>query len=111
MGTFYIIRNQQGHYWGRGKRWVDGRDTSRVLALSHRDEAANTVFEISSRDIHLRCELLKLDGIDDKLPKLEISEHPLPEPEEDMGQAAENLSRPSPLENTQSVPISTVKPH
>ena len=37
MSTVFIVSNHDGHYWGRGKRWVDGQDSSRVLALTHRD--------------------------------------------------------------------------
>ena len=54
----HIVRNQDGHYWGRGKRWVDGRDTTRVMSFSHQDEAVNTVFELSSKDVDLRCDVL-----------------------------------------------------
>jgi hypothetical protein len=74
----HIVRNQDGHYWGRGKRWVDGRDTTRVMSFSHQDEAVNTVFELSSKDVDLRCDVLSLNLLEGKLPKLEISSIPLP---------------------------------
>ena len=118
MNTLYILRNQDGHYWGRGKRWTDGRDSARVQAFPHRDEAVNTVFELSSKDVHLRCEILDLNSENDKLPKLEVSDIPLPEPEAeavletvtvaeaetDVSTARETVD--SPLEKTPSGPIS-----
>lgn len=120
MNTLYILRNQDGHYWGRGKRWTDGRDSARVHTFPHRDEAVNTVFELSSKDVHLRCEILDLNSADDKLPKLEISDIPLPEPEAEAvletvtEKAAETETEVStatetvvsPLEKTPSGPIS-----
>jgi len=88
MNAVHIIRNAQGHYWGKGKRWVDGSDTNRVLLHSHRDEAVNTVFELSSRDIELRCDVLALNLCDDKLPKLDVSDVPLPDAGDDEETAA-----------------------
>ncbi len=78
MSLTHLIRNQDGHYWGRGKRWVDGRDTARVATFDFRDEAANTLFELSSKDIALRGELVSINREEVKLPKLEISTTPLP---------------------------------
>tara|TARA_B110000503_G_scaffold103401_1_gene154415 strand:- start:1511 stop:1834 length:324 start_codon:yes stop_codon:yes gene_type:complete len=78
MSLTHLIRNQDGHYWGRGKRWVDGRDSARVTAFDFRDEAANTLFELSSKDIDMRGELLPVNRLEGKLPKLEISSIPLP---------------------------------
>ena len=82
MSTVHIIRNALGHYWGKGKRWVDGSDTSRVAQHSHRDEAVNTVFELSSKDIDLRCDVLEMNLVDEKLPKLDVSEVPLADEDE-----------------------------
>lgn len=79
MSSIYIVRNQDGHYWGRGKRWVDGRESAKVATYSHQDEVVNTIFELSSKDIDLRCETLAIELIDGKLPKLEISTIPLPD--------------------------------
>ena len=79
--TTHLIRNQDGHYWGRGKRWVDGREGAKVAVYEHRDEVVNTVFELSSKDIELRAEILDIKLEEGKLPKLEISDIPLPEDE------------------------------
>jgi len=96
MSTVHIIRNQDGHYWGRGKRWTDGRETARVATYENRDEVVNTVFELSSKDIDLRCDILDLTLEEGKLPKLTISTVPLPD--EENPQMA--------LENSEAVPIS-----
>ena len=79
MSTVHIVRNQDGHYWGRGKRWVDGRESAKVMTYDFRDEAVNTVFELSSKNIELRCEVMDLNVEDNKLPKLGVSKIPLPE--------------------------------
>lgn len=78
MSQHFIIRNHDGHYWGRGKRWVDGRETGKVAVFHHRDEAVNTLFELSSKAVDLRGEVLALSLLDNRLPALEISAIPLP---------------------------------
>lgn len=106
MTTHYIIRNQLGHYWGRGKRWTDGRDTGKVFAPSHLDEAVNTVFELSAKDVLLRCEIQGVTTVDGKLAKLDISEHPLPDAEEP--EVTSHLETPptEALEKAETGPIS-----
>ena len=74
----FILKNQDGHYWGRSKEWVDGADRSRVALYKHRDEASNTVFELSSKDFGLRADILEITLNKGKLPKLTISQIALP---------------------------------
>jgi len=50
----YVIRNQQGHYWSKGKEWVDGRDARQVARYRHHDEAVNTLVELSAKNVDLR---------------------------------------------------------
>lgn len=83
MPSTFIITNQDGHYWGRGKVWVDGSDTGKVAPFDHRDEASNTVFELSSKDFSLRASIEMVELSDGKLPKLTVSEVPLPATEEE----------------------------
>lgn len=82
MDRSFILKNQDGHYWGRSKEWVDGSDRSRVAQYKHRDEASNTVFELSSKDFGLRAEILETPLKEGKLPKLSISQIALPGLEE-----------------------------
>ena len=57
MTDVFVVRNQHGHYWGKAKVWVDGSSPKTVLRTRHQDEALNTLFELSSRDIELRVRL------------------------------------------------------
>ena len=82
MDRSFILKNQDGHYWGRSKEWVDGSDRARLAQYKHRDEASNTVFELSSKDYGLRAEILEMTLKDGKLPKLTISQIALPGLEE-----------------------------
>jgi hypothetical protein len=50
----YVIRNQQGQYWSKGKEWVDGRDARQVARYRHHDEAVNTLVELSAKNVDLR---------------------------------------------------------
>lgn len=83
MDRSFILKNQDGHYWGRSKEWVDGSDRSRVAQYKHRDEASNTVFELSSKDFGLRAEIMEMTLKEGKLPKLGVSQIPLPGLEEE----------------------------
>ena len=83
MDRSFILKNQDGHYWGRSKEWVDGSERSRVAQYKHRDEASNTVFELSSKDFGLRAEILEMTLKEGKLPKLSVSQIPLPGLEEE----------------------------
>mgnify|MGYP006113125125 CR=1 FL=1 len=79
MTEVFVIRNQQGHYWGKKKLWVDGGDARVVMRLKHRDEAVNTVFELSSKDIELRAEITAAQLSPKGEPMVTISDTPLPE--------------------------------
>ena len=83
MNEVYVIRNQLGHYWGKKKLWVDGGDARVVMRLKHRDEAVNTLFEISSKDIELRGEITAADTTPKGDPIVSISETPLPQTPQD----------------------------
>jgi hypothetical protein len=54
--TVFVVKNQQGLYLSKQQEWVDGTDNHPLYRTRHRDEAINTVFEVSSRDIYLRAE-------------------------------------------------------
>ena len=79
MTDIFVIRNQLGHYWGKGKHWVDGSEPKTVMKLKHRDEAINTLFELSSKDIELRGEILEAELNSRGEPRVVPSEIPLPE--------------------------------
>ena len=83
MAEVFVVRNQLGHYWGKGKAWVDGTEPKAVMHVKHEDEAVNTLFELSSRDIELRGEVVGAELSERGIPLVEPSEHLLPkEPDE-----------------------------
>ena len=79
MTEVFVIRNQMGHYWGKKKLWVDGVDARVVMRLKHRDEAVNTVFELSSKDVELRAEIAAAQLSPKGEPMVTISDTPVPE--------------------------------
>ena len=78
MTEVFLIRNQLGHYWGKSKAWVDGSQPRLVQRTPHRDEAVNTLFELSSRDIDLRGEVVAAELGERGEPVVEVSQIPLP---------------------------------
>jgi len=79
MTDIFVIRNQLGHYWGKGKHWVDGSEPKTVMKLAHHDQAINTLVELSSKDIELRGEIVETELNARGEPKVEASDIPLPE--------------------------------
>ncbi len=77
MTDVFVVRNQHGHYWGKAKIWVDGSSPKAVLRTKHEDEALNTLFELSSRDIELRGEVLPTELSERGEPVIEPSQIPL----------------------------------
>lgn len=83
MTEVFVIRNQLGHYWGKGKAWVDGSQPRHVQRCRHRDEAVNTLFELSSKDVELRGEVIAAELSERGEPLVEPSQIPLPAGPED----------------------------
>ncbi|MEP1470609.1 MAG: hypothetical protein ABJK20_11360 [Halieaceae bacterium] len=90
MTDIFVIRNQLGHYWGKGKQWVDGSEPKTVMKLKHNDEAVNTLVELSSRDIELRGEIIEVELNSRGEPKVEASDIPLPNAEEADSEGEDN---------------------
>ncbi len=84
MSEVFVVRNQLGHYWGKSKSWVDGRDARQVARLKHHDEAVNLLFELSSKDVALRGEVVAAQTDGRGEPVIESSHHPLPDAEQDL---------------------------
>ena len=78
MSDVFVIRNQLGHYWGKSKAWVDGRDHRTVQRVKHQDEAFNLLFELSSKDVDLRGEVVTAAVDERGEPLVQPSTHPLP---------------------------------
>ena len=77
MTDVFVVRNQLGHYWGKAKVWVDGSNPRTVLRSRYEDEAINTLFELSSKDIALRGEVLAVQLTERGDPIVEPSQFPL----------------------------------
>lgn len=78
MTEVFVIRNQHGHYWAKSKQWVSGDDPKGVLRAKHNDEAINTLFELSAKDIELRGETVAAELDKRGNPVIEPSQIPLP---------------------------------
>lgn len=79
MSEIYVIRNQLGHYFAKSKDWTDGRESQAVAQFKYRDEALNTMVELSSKDIDLRAEIVTSELTEKGRLNLQVSGHPLPE--------------------------------
>ena len=77
MTDVFVIRNQLGHYWGKSRAWVDGSEARAVMRAKHQDEAINTLFELSSKDIDLRGEVIAAELSQRGEPVIESSQIPL----------------------------------
>ena len=82
MSGAFVIRNQLGHYWGKSGIWVKGARAGQVACWTHRDEAVNTLFELGSQNTDLRGEVMLTETEDQRPKNLEISQHPVPKPDE-----------------------------
>lgn len=96
MTEVFVIRNQLGHYWGKSKEWVDGSMARLVMRTKHQDEAVNTLFELSSRDIELRGEVVAAELSERGEPVIEASQIPLP-----MAPEEENTGEPDEIATEQ----------
>lgn len=56
--TVFIVKNQAGLFLNKQQEWVEGGDRQTLYRTAHRDEAVNTVFEVSSKDVYLRAEVV-----------------------------------------------------
>ena len=94
MTEVFVVRNQLGHYWGKAKTWVDGSAPKTVMRTKHEDEAINTLFELSSKDIELRGEVIAATLSERGEPDIEPSSNPLPHaPAEEEAEAGDANSQ------------------
>jgi hypothetical protein len=92
MTEVFVIRNQLGHYWGKSKTWLDGTEARAVMRTRHRDEAVNTLVELSAKDFELRGDVVSAETTERGEPIIEASQIPLPmsaEPESTAAEIAE----------------------
>jgi hypothetical protein len=106
MTEVYVIRNQHGHYWAKSKQWVSGDEARTVMRAKHEDEAVNTLFELSSKDIELRGEVVAAALSERGEPVIEPSQIPLPSLEEEQAPSAEPAATET-VEDIQDKPEET----
>ena len=82
MASVFVVKNQLGLFLNKQQEWVDGRDNHTLYRTAHKDEAINTVFEVSSRDIYLRAEAFGCECDEKGNPLVEVTAEPLPTQEE-----------------------------
>ncbi|WP_156820912.1 hypothetical protein [Dasania marina] len=73
MSEVYVVTNQDGYFASKQKVWLDGRDPKQLFRSPHKDEAINLVFELSSKDIHVRASTLLVELNDKGLPTVEVT--------------------------------------
>ena len=56
--TVFVIKNQADLFLNKQGEWVDAAQPATLYRTVHRDEAVNTVFEVSAKDMYLRAEVL-----------------------------------------------------
>jgi len=82
MSELFVISNQHGHYWGKSREWLDGSEARALWRSEFRDDAVNTLVELSARDITLRGRVDAVPVNPRGEPLVSISEIPLPEQSE-----------------------------
>lgn len=82
MASVFVVKNQLGLFLNKQQEWIDGSDSHTLYRTAHKDEAINTVFEVSSRDIYLRAEAIACDCDDKGNPRVEVTVMPPPAQEE-----------------------------
>lgn len=81
MSTVFVVKNQEGYFASKKKVWECGREPKILFRSPHKDEALNMVFELSSKDIYLRAEAIKVDLDENKHPIVEVTAPPKPKEE------------------------------
>jgi hypothetical protein len=87
MTSVFVVKNQLGLFLNKQQEWVDGSDNQTLYRTPHKDEAINTVFEVSSRDIYLRAESLACECDAKGNPLVTVAASSVmaaPEPEEEI---------------------------
>ena len=73
MNKVFVVKNQHGLYLSKQQEWVSGTESPSLFRTAHRDEAINTVFEVSSKDIYLRAEAVACDVDAKNNPVVEVN--------------------------------------
>ncbi len=77
MTKVFVVSNQLGLFSNKHKEWIDGRETKLLFRSTHKDEAINLVFELSSKDINLRAEAIPVEVDGNNQPIVEVTAAPV----------------------------------
>ncbi|HWV14775.1 MAG TPA: hypothetical protein VN030_05030 [Cellvibrio sp.] len=80
MNQLFILQNQDKHFFGKNKEWVDGYDANSLFRTEHKDEAINQMVEISSKDYTQRVKVIACNLDEKGLPLIDINIMPPPLP-------------------------------
>jgi len=80
MTQIFILQNQDNHFFGKNKEWLDGYDANSLFKTVHKDEAINQMVEISSKDYKQRVKIITCEGDEKGLPLIDIGIMPAPLP-------------------------------
>lgn len=80
MNQIFILQNQDNHFFGKNKEWVDGYDANAVYKTLHKDEAINQMVEISAKDYKQRVKIISCELNEKALPIIDSAIMPAPIP-------------------------------
>lgn len=80
MTQTFILQNQDNHFFGKNKEWLDGYDANSLYKTLHKDEAINQMVEISSKDYKQRVKVIACELDEKGLPIIDIAIMPAPLP-------------------------------
>ena len=80
MTQTFILQNQDRHFFGKNKEWLDGYDANSLFRTIHKDEAINQMVEISSKDYKQRVKIIHCELDEKGLPIIDIDIMPAPLP-------------------------------
>ena len=80
MTQTFILQNQDNHFFGKNKEWLDGYDANSLYKTLHKDEAINQMVEISSKDYKQRVRVIPCELDEKGLPMIDIAIMPAPLP-------------------------------
>ena len=82
MTQTFILQNQQKHFFGKNKEWVDGYDANALFKTIYKDEAINQMVEISSKDYTQRVRVIGCELNEKGLPVIDADIMPAPLPKQ-----------------------------
>lgn len=82
MTDVFILQNQAKLFLGKQNQWLDGRDLSLLYKTEHKDEAANQLFEASSKDYTQRIKMISCPANEKGLPTIDPDIMPDPIPKQ-----------------------------